>query len=77
MPQWHVNWLARDEPTQVRFDDAIAIKAPGMFGAADISVGIEFNIWYVPFLRVPIEYRFQTRMEKNGKLSWIPRPLNK
>jgi hypothetical protein len=77
MPQWRVGWLARDEPTKVRFDDLFKITGTAKFGAADISVGVEFYIWYIPWLRIPIEYRFQTRLEQDGKLSWMPRPLNK
>lgn len=76
-PHWRIRWLAHDEPTKIRFDDMFGVTAPAKFGAADISVGAEFYIWYFPWLRVPIEYRFQTRLERDGKLSWIPRPLNK
>jgi hypothetical protein len=75
MSQWHVRWLARDEPTKIRLDDALNIGP--QLGGADISVGLVFSVWMIPLLRVPIEYRFQTHVERDGKLSWIPRPLNK
>jgi hypothetical protein len=74
MPQWRVRWFARDETTKIRIDDLIAARS---LAAADISVGVDFNIWIIPWLQVELEYRFQTRLEKDGKLSWIPRPLDK
>jgi hypothetical protein len=77
MPQWRIKWLARDEPTKIRLDDLLAIAGTAKFGAADISVGVKFYIWIIPWLYVPIEYRFQTRLERDGKLSWMPRPLDK
>jgi hypothetical protein len=76
-PEWPIHWLARDETTKIRLDDIFPVNATSKFGGADISVGVNFYIGIIPWLDVPIEYRFQTRLEPDGKFSWIPRPLNK
>jgi len=76
MPQWFVSTLARDETTEVRLDDLFNIIPPAQFGAADISIKVAFNPWIVP-IHWQREFRFQTRPERDGKLSWIARPLNK
>jgi len=76
MPQWFVSTLARDETTEVRLDDLFNIIPPAQFGAADISIKVAFNPWIVP-IHWQSEFRFQTRLERDGKLSWIARPLNK
>jgi len=76
MRQWFVSTLARDETTEVRLDDLFNIIPPAQFGAADISIKVAFNPWIVP-IHWQREFRFQTRPERDGKLSWIARPLNK
>ena len=76
MPQWHVSELSRDEPTEIRFDELISLQPPAKFADADISVVVTFYPWFMPN-RMRLEYRFQTRLEEDGKLSWVPRPLNK
>jgi len=76
MPQWFVSELARDETDELRFDDLFNVQPPAQFGAADISIVLKFNPWFVP-TNFTIEKRFQTHLEDDGKLSWIPRPLNK
>lgn len=42
MSQWRIRWLAMDEPTKVRFDDLFAVNAPAKFGAADISIYLDY-----------------------------------
>jgi hypothetical protein len=76
MLNWFIKTLARDEATKIRIDDLFNIHAPAKFGAADISIVVTFNPWIVPY-RYTIEYRFRTRAERDGNLSWIPRPLDK
>ena len=76
MPQWFVSTLARDATTEVRLDDLFNIIPPAQFGAADISIKVAFNPWIIP-IRWQREFRFQTRLERDGKLSWTARPLNK
>jgi hypothetical protein len=76
MRQWFVSTLARDETTEVRLDDLFNIIPPAQFGAADVSIKVAFNPWIVP-IHWQSEFRFQTRLERDGKLSWIARPLNK
>ena len=76
MPQWFVSTLARDATTEVRLDDLFNIIPPAQFGAADISIKVAFNPWIIP-IHWQREFRFQTQLERDGKLSWIARPLNK
>jgi len=73
---WAVAELARDETIQLRLDDLFSVEPPSIFGAADISIVLSFNPWFLPVTR-KAEFRFQTHVEKDGKLSWVPRPLNK
>ena len=73
---WFVSVLARDEHTEIRLDDLFDIKAPAKLGYADISVVLSFNPWFFPKTK-KLEYRYYTRVEKDGKLSWVPRPLDK
>jgi hypothetical protein len=75
MPQWAVKTLARDEQTEVRLDDLFKFQTMGI-GAADVSINVSFNPWLIPY-RYQVEFRFRTRPESDGKLSWIPRPLDK
>ena len=75
-PQWFVKTLARDESVKIRIDDLFNIQPPAEFGAADISIRVDFNPWIIP-IQYAVEFRFQTRIETNGMLSWIPRPLDK
>jgi hypothetical protein len=71
-----VKELSRDESQEIRLEDLLAVKAPAIFGGADISIVLYFQPWFAP-IPWSLEYRFQTRLEGDGKLSWVPRPLNK
>jgi hypothetical protein len=73
---WTVSELERDEPMDVRLDDMFPLAPSQTFGAADISIKIVFRPWFFP-KDTSIERRFQTRVEKDGTLSWVPRPLYK
>lgn len=76
MPQWFVHELKKDEKHVIRLDDLFRIAHPARFGGADISIVISYYLWIIPFQR-EIEFRFVTRKEIDGMLSWVPQPLNK
>jgi hypothetical protein len=74
---WAVKVLAADERYTIQLDEALNIKAK--FGAADIAIKIGYYPWKLtswPF-RITREFRFQTRLGDEGKLSWKARPLEK
>jgi hypothetical protein len=76
MPQWLVKRLDMDEKHVIRFDDMFNIRPSAKFGFANIAVTISYNPWILPWRRNP-QFRFITRLERDGKLTWIPRPLEK
>lgn len=73
---WAVKKLSMDEKHQIRLDDFLGGAPGAKFGAADISIAVSYNPWFFPIRREK-EFRFVTRVENDGKLSWIPRPLEK
>jgi hypothetical protein len=73
---WFASSLAMDEKQTLRLDDAIKIAAPMKFGGANISIGVEYQPWFIPIRRNK-EFRFSTKLERDGKMSWVQRPLNK
>jgi hypothetical protein len=76
MKDWMSGSLARDESQQIRIDDFFPIGPPAKLGGADISIVVDFNPWFVP-ITWRLEYRFQTRAEADGSMSWVPRPVGK
>ncbi|WP_454813249.1 hypothetical protein [Labrys neptuniae] len=74
---WHSDSLAIDERYTIHLDEVI--KAAGKFGGADISIRVDFYPWLLTFwpFRLEKEYRFQTKLEDDGKFSWMARPLDK
>jgi hypothetical protein len=74
--QWFAKELAKDETITIRLDDPFHIFPPAKFGGADISIIIEYDLWIVP-KRFRTEFRYVTRVENDGRLSWVPRPVNK
>jgi hypothetical protein len=75
-PQWLVKRLNVDEKHVIRFDDMFNIQPPAKFGFANIAVTIDYNPWFLPW-RLNPQFRFITRLERDGKLTWMPRPLEK
>ncbi|MGO8952084.1 MAG: hypothetical protein ACLP1W_19250 [Rhodomicrobium sp.] len=73
---WHVNRLAMDEKYSIRLDDFLKIASSATFGGANISIIIEYRPWILPLHREK-EFRFITRLESDGKLSWLSRPVDK
>jgi hypothetical protein len=75
-PQWFVHELRKDEKHVIRLDDLFRVSSPARFGGADISIVISYYPWLIPIKR-EIEFRFVTRKEMDGMLSWVPQPLGK
>ncbi|MGH6842261.1 MAG: hypothetical protein ACREDV_09265 [Methylocella sp.] len=74
---WFVHKIAPDEPYTIHLDEFFNIK--GKFGAADISIKVEYYPWILTFwpFRTEKEFRFQTSLGTDGKLWWKDRPLEK
>lgn len=88
LPELHFQqWLARklrvDERYTIRLDDVIAVpktSRPWHFlSAADLSIVVHFYPWFLAFrpFNLEREFRFKTKLEADGKLSWEARPVEK
>jgi hypothetical protein len=74
-PWWYIKRLGHDEKHVVRLDEILDIQRRVRF-AADISIVVIYQPWFLPFQR-EAEFRFLKKEEKDGKISWLPRPLFK
>jgi hypothetical protein len=74
-PAWHAKVLAVDEKQTLRFDDYVNTRY-AIVEYADIAIGVKYQPWFLPFIREK-QFRFVTRKEPDGKLSWISQPLEK
>ncbi len=74
---WFTKKLDRDEKLTILLEDAYPIKPPAKFGGARISILVEYQTWIFPFKKFQKEFRFFTRIENDGQLSWLSRPLTK
>jgi hypothetical protein len=75
---WFANKLAPDERYTIHLNEFLNITG-AKFAAADLSIKIEYYPWFLtlwPFHRAK-EFRFQTALGTDGKLSWKARPLDK
>jgi hypothetical protein len=73
--KWFVRRLAIDEKSVIRLDDVFGLNG-NKFGGADISIVIRYQPWHIP-IHQETEFRFVTRKENDGTLSWLPRPVEK
>jgi hypothetical protein len=74
-PTWRAKILSVDEKLTLRFDDYVNQR--GMIVEyADIAIGIKYHPWLLPWTREK-QFRFVTRKEADGKMTWIPMPLEK
>jgi hypothetical protein len=73
---WLTKWMAADEKYEIRLDDAIHFGPNVKFGGAHISIGVEYQPWFLPLTRTK-EFRFFTRLEPNGRLTWVRAPLKR
>lgn len=71
---WTQKSMMMDERATVRFDDVFNFRPPSKFGGADISIIVRYMPWILPFTREK-EFRFITRQEPDGKISWLSIPV--
>lgn len=71
---WRDHSLAADQSFTITLDDFMRFTPPTKFGAADISIMVEYQPWLVP-VRQEKEFRFTTLPQSDGKLYWIARSL--
>ncbi len=78
--EWFSKQLDVDEKYSIRLDDLLEefpilnVEKSSDFQGADITVIIGYEVWTFPR---ETEFRFFTRKEKDGRLSWMQRPLVK
>jgi hypothetical protein len=76
---WFVKWLDVDEKYQIIIEDALRIKdSPKQITNADITIAVTYTPWFMPsWWRNTKEFRFITRRLSDGKIHWVPVPLNR
>lgn len=74
-PTWHTKALSMDEKQTLRFDDYVN-QLGLIIEYADVAIGIKYQPWILPWTSEK-QFRFVTRKEPDGKLSWISVPINK
>lgn len=74
--KWSAKSMAVDEKYVVRLDDLFVVRR---YAYASVSIIIQYNPPYLPFdgFRREKEFRFVTKKDPDGKLSWEPRPVEK
>ena len=72
---WRDHALAADQSFTITLDDFMRFVPPAKFGAADISIMVEYQPWLIP-VRQQKEFRFTTLPQIDGKLYWIARSLD-
>jgi hypothetical protein len=76
--RWKITWLDTDEKFQVPMEEVIRLSNGQQFEKADITVGIIYTPWRMPsFWRIAKEFRFVTETLSDGRIYWIPTPLNR
>jgi hypothetical protein len=73
---WRIDELSMDERYSIRLDDMLKIAPGGQFGGAEISIIVEYSPWFLPLRRAK-EFGFITRLEDDGHLTWLVRPVQK
>jgi hypothetical protein len=68
--EWNIRSLTMDEKYTIRLGDFLGVN---YFAGADISITIAYQPWFIPILREK-EFRFVTRTEDDGTISWLSKP---
>ena len=76
LSRWFVSWLDTDEEYQIALEELLALPGARQFEVADITIAIEYNLWRMPW-RNTTEFRFVTKQRSDGKIYWVPTPLNR
>ncbi|HEY1798052.1 MAG TPA: hypothetical protein VGG57_18205 [Stellaceae bacterium] len=76
---WKIKWLDVDEKYQIALEDMFRIGGSNrQIENADITIGITYTPWRMPaFWRNTKEFRFITKKMNDGKIYWLPTPLNR
>jgi hypothetical protein len=75
---WFVKWLDIDEKYQIAIEDLLKPAAGAQAINANITIGVTYTPWRMPsFWRITKEFRFVTKKRSDGKIYWIPTPLNR
>jgi hypothetical protein len=75
---WHLAWLDVDEKYQVPLEEILTRDQKQQIEDANITIGVIYTPWRMPqFWRVTKEFRFVTKKLRDGKIYWIPTPLNR
>jgi hypothetical protein len=61
--------LVRDEGFSFLLDDVFRLAPGATLTHAEISVGIDYQPWFVPYHRTA-DFKFGTRRENDGRLTW-------
>jgi hypothetical protein len=76
--QLRVKWLDTDEKYQIALEEILKLPGSQQFPSADITIAVEYTPWRMPwFWRNRKEYRFVTKKRSDGKIYWVPIPLNR
>jgi hypothetical protein len=71
---WRDHVLTLDQSFTITLDDFMRLPAGEKFGAADISIIVEYQPGPIP-LRQEKEFRFTTELRVDGKLDWVSHPV--
>ena len=78
-PTWFVREFVVGQKFIIRYDDYV--PHPSVNGmrvaSAEVSAGVKFNPWPIPWPTREKEFRYKTRQEEDGTLFWMPEPLKK
>jgi hypothetical protein len=71
---WRDHILTSDQSFSITLDDFMRFLPGEKFGGADISIIVEYQPGPIP-LRQEKEFRFTTELRIDGKLDWVPQPV--
>jgi hypothetical protein len=76
---WFTHWLGVDEKYQIAIEDVLKLEndSPEQIQEAEITIGVIYTPYWMPtFWRNTKEFRFITKKRSDGKIYWVPTPLN-
>jgi hypothetical protein len=76
---WFIKWLDVDEKYQIAIEDALtnSFNKQKQIESANLTIAITYTPCRMPgFWRITKEFRFITKQLSDGKIYWVPTPLN-
>jgi hypothetical protein len=73
---WSVRWLEPDEKYQIALEELLQVHQVKQIEKANITVVVTYSPWRM-FWRSTKEFRFITKQRSDGKIYWVPTPLNR